>query len=463
MAAVSGSLADGLAARRSGVFARSLAIGFGSAVSMWVVAYVAMMNPGLVVGEALFGLTLSCALVGGLIAGRNAKPGECGWSAGAKAAFVTATLNMLLIGSLVGGADSESSRDKMIQFIMWMAGNYGITIVLGMVGGMLAATGSPSRSVDYQSRNWFSVFTRVAAVTVLLLLITGGLVTGLEAGLAVTDWPTSFGHNMLLYPLSEMKEGVYYEHAHRLYGMLVGVTAIALAISAFFLDERKWLRGLAVGYLTLVCVQGYLGGTRVTETSVPLAIIHGIFGQIVFASACAIAAVTSPTWIGDCAPSSRPSAQTDRTWTLVLVFALLMQLALGAMYRHKANMHVLYTHILWAAFVTGFAIFAGVRAASKNADLPVIPRLGRSMLHTVGLQIALGIVAMIAVLARPAATPVTAGDATPIERIPLWEIVFTTAHQATGALLLALATMLMLWTRRLVRVTSYERRATSCE
>jgi len=31
-------------------------------------------------------------------------------------------------------------------------------------------------------------------------------------------------------------------------------------------------------------------------------------------------------------------------------------------------------------------------------------------------------------------------------------VVSTTAHQATGALLLALATLLMLWTRRLLAV-----------
>jgi cytochrome c oxidase assembly protein subunit 15 len=70
-------------------------------------------------------------------------------------------------------------------------------------------------------------------------LITGGLVTGLKAGLAVPDWPTSYGHNMLLYPLAEMSGGKYVEHAHRLYGMLVGVTAITVAVSLFFFDQRS--------------------------------------------------------------------------------------------------------------------------------------------------------------------------------------------------------------------------------
>jgi heme A synthase len=432
------------AARRCGPFARSLAVGTGSAVAMWVIAYLSMMSPGLLVGEALFVLTLGCALVGGLVAGRNVMRDESGWAAGVKASLITATLNMLLIGSLAGGA---SAREKMTQFILWMLGNYAVTVMLGALGG---AIGSAKADRTAPPRDWFSLFTRVVAVTVFLLLITGGLVTGLEAGLAVEDWPTSFGHNMLLYPLAEMVGGIYYEHAHRLYGMLVGVTAIALALCMFFLDERKWLRAVAGTYLAMVCLQGVLGGTRVTETSVPLAIVHGIFGQIVFATACAIAAFTSRTWMGAPQASARPSAQTDRRWSLVLLIAMLLQLTLGAISRHTLHMHVVYTHIFLAVFVAGFAIFVGGRAMSKYADFPVLPRVGKAALHTVGLQIALGIVALIAVLSRPAATPATANQATPVAEIPLWEIIFTTAHQATGAVLLALATMLLLWTRRLL-------------
>jgi cytochrome c oxidase assembly protein subunit 15 len=433
------------AARRCGPFARSLAVGTGSAVAMWVIAYLSMMSPGLLVGEVLFVLTLGCALAGGLIAGRNVVGNESGWAAGVTASLVTATLNMLLIGSLAGGA---SAREKMTQFMLWMIGNYAVTLVLGALGG---AIGSAKVDRHAPPRNWFSLFTRVVAVTVFLLLITGGLVTGLEAGLAVPDWPNSFGHNMLLYPLSEMVGGIYYEHAHRLYGMLVGVTAITLAVSMFFFDERKWSRAVVVMYLLLVISQGVLGGFgRVLQREVWYAVVHGIFGQIVFASACAIAAFSSRTWMDARQASARPSAQTDRTWSLVLLIAMLLQLTLGAIYRHTLHVHVVYTHIFLAVFVAGFATFVGGRAMSKYADLPVLPRVGKAAMHTVGLQIALGIVALIAVLSRPAATPATADQATPVAEIPLWEIIFTTAHQATGALLLALATLLMLWTRRLL-------------
>jgi heme A synthase len=440
-----------MALRRSSAAARSLALGFAGAVAMWVLAYVAMMRPGMLLGEALFGLTLACAGVAGHVAGRDRLPSEPGWIAGVKTGLVIATLNMLLIGSLVGG---ESRGERMTQLLLWTASNYAITLALAAIGGVLGARGAysahPAQGVASYPRNWFSLFTRVAAVTVFLLLITGGLVTGLEAGLAVPDWPSSFGHNMLLYPLSQMVGGVYYEHAHRLYGMLVGVTAITLAVSAFFFDDRKWLRGLAITYLLMVCVQGYMGGTRVTETSVPLAIIHGVFGQVVFATACAIAAFTSPRWLDTHAPITRPGADTDRRWSLALAAALLLQLALGALYRHTLQVHVLYTHILWAAFATGLIIFVGGRAWAKHADLPPLPRLGKAMLHTVGLQIVLGVAATIAVWSRPSAPPTSSGAATPVGVIPLWEVVVTSAHQATGALLLALAILTMVWTRRLL-------------
>lgn len=440
------------AARRCGAAVRSVAMGFGGAVAMWALAYVAMMNPGQVIGEALFALTLLCVFLAGWLAGTHRMPKEGGWAAGIKTGLVIATLNMLLIGSLIGG---ESRGERMMQALGWIAGNYLITLALACVGGALAMSRDGGGESNRPWRDWFSAFTCVAAATVFMLLITGGLVTGLEAGLAVHDWPTSFGHNMLLYPLSEMKGGVFYEHAHRLYGMLVGVTAITLAASAFYFDERKWLRALAVAYLVMVCVQGYMGGTRVTETSVPLAIVHGVFGQVVFAGACTIAVATSSSWRWHRAPALESAARTDRRWSLLLVGALVVQLGLGAMYRHTLQVHVAYTHILWAMFVLGLVVFVGGRAwrgnpAARPDDRRLLMRFGKATLHTTGLQIALGVVALIAVWARPSIPPTVSGEATPIGVIPLWEIIFTSAHQAIGALLLALATMLMLWTRRIL-------------
>ena len=67
----------------------------------------------------------------------------------------------------------------------------------------------------------------LAATAVLIVL--GGLVTNTGAALAVPDWPSTFGHNMFLFPWSRMVGGVFYEHSHRLAGALVGLLTVALA------------------------------------------------------------------------------------------------------------------------------------------------------------------------------------------------------------------------------------------
>src|SRR4026209_699674 len=76
------------------------------------------------------------------------------------------------------------------------------------------------------------------------LLFIGGLVTSKGAGLAVPDWPTTFGYNMFLYPWSKMVGNIFYEHSHRLVASAVGFLTIALALSLWLQEHRKWLRWL---------------------------------------------------------------------------------------------------------------------------------------------------------------------------------------------------------------------------
>jgi heme a synthase len=78
----------------------------------------------------------------------------------------------------------------------------------------------------------------LAATAVLIVL--GGLVTNTGAALAVPDWPSTFGHNMFLFPWSRMVGGVFYEHSHRLAGALVGLLTVALAAAL-------WREGVGYG------------------------------------------------------------------------------------------------------------------------------------------------------------------------------------------------------------------------
>lgn len=427
---------------------RTLAISFAITVAMWAVAYVAMLGPGLFLGEALFAVVLGLLVAGGYVTGKFGSLVNENWVwSCAKVGLAVATLNLLIVGSMLVDPQTHQLHRHALG---WIGGDYIASVMLALLGGFIFKLTAPhtvkSPSERVSSPNWWNVFTIVSSVAVFLLLITGGIVTGTEAGMAVPDWPNSFGHNMLLYPVSEMVGGIYYEHAHRLYGMLVGVTAITMLVASIVLDRRAWLRTAATILLLMVCVQGALGGTRVTETSRILAIAHGIFAQVVFALAVSIAAFTSTTWKTAVVDESQ-SASTDRKLATALPILLIVQLALGALYRHLRRewntppepLHPLFTHMAVALLVTILIIVVGGRAWGTYRTKPVLPVAGGILLVLVAGQLMLGTAATIAVWSR------TGEQATPV-----LEVIITTAHQATGALLLATAVLIMLWMRRLM-------------
>ncbi len=56
----------------------------------------------------------------------------------------------------------------------------------------------------------------------------------MKCGMAVPDWPTTYGYNMFLFPISKWGGGIFYEHTHRLLASMVGVLVVALT---------RWLGG----------------------------------------------------------------------------------------------------------------------------------------------------------------------------------------------------------------------------
>jgi len=130
---------------------------------------------------------------------------------------------------------------------------------------------------------------RLALTTVVatfVLILFGGLVTNTGAALAVPDWPTTFGHNMFLYPWSQMIGGIFYEHSHRLLGAVLGLLTLALAAALW--REGGHLRALGIVAVAAVVVQGVLGGLRVVLLKETLAIVHGCLAQAFFGLAVAV-------------------------------------------------------------------------------------------------------------------------------------------------------------------------------
>jgi len=184
---------------------------------------------------------------------------------------------------------------------------------------------------------WLHRFAVFAAVATLALLWVGGLVTSHGVGMAVPDWPTSYGYNMFFFPIHQWWAvgGIFYEHSHRLLASGIGFLTILLAVWAW-LDERRWLRRLAVGALAAVILQGVLGGLRVTQMKDEIGIFHATLAQLFFALLGAIALFTSRWW--EQAGSAKMAIYGARPFRYLfgtVTGLILCQLVLGATMRHQ--------------------------------------------------------------------------------------------------------------------------------
>ena len=77
-------------------------------------------------------------------------------------------------------------------------------------------------------------FAFLTAAVGFLLVIAGGLVTSTGSGLAVPDWPLSYG---TLFP--PMVGGIRFEHSHRVIAATVGLMTLALALWVIFTEQRR--------------------------------------------------------------------------------------------------------------------------------------------------------------------------------------------------------------------------------
>ena len=276
---------------------------------------------------------------------------------------------------------------------------------------------------------WVAVF---AAVFTLPLLFVGGSVTTYRVGMAVPDWPTTFGMNMFLYDFWNAPFGVRVEHAHRLYGAAVGLATVVLMVWFLAAERRRALKVLGVVAFLAVTLQGILGGTRVTQTSTLLAAVHGCLGQAFFGLMVALCVLTGRDWLDGPTPVLDPARLRQRSaLTLGLAY---FQVVLGAWLRHYGTFAALLAHAVFAAAVWGHAALLAVRVERcRRAVLPLVPA-ARALALVVTLQVALGIGAWW--LLRP-----FDGTARPVT---LFQAMIRTGHQTNGALLLAALVVLTL-------------------
>lgn len=177
-------------------------------------------------------------------------------------------------------------------------------------------------------------WTRCVAVGVFLLLIAGALVTSTESGLAVPDWPLSYGKLM-----PPMVGGILYEHGHRMVAAALSLL-VGLQVAVLFLGERRRsVRRLGVAAFGAILLQALLGGLTVLFLLPPaISSAHAGLAQVVFALTAAIALMTSRTWTEERVAPLGDGEEAARAPRLALLAtgAIYLQILLGAVVRHTA-------------------------------------------------------------------------------------------------------------------------------
>lgn len=288
----------------------------------------------------------------------------------------------------------------------------------------------------------------------LLLISVGGLVTTYQAGMAVPDWPNTYGYNLFLYPWQTWLAGpwdLFVEHGHRLLGAAVGMMTIALVVLTWTAPARRSVQYLALACLGLVIFQGLLGGARVLLDRQLLALLHGCTAPLFLGSVTVLALFLDPRSSPSEAGSHRSADQrsaahrlaTTGCWTAGLIY---LQIVLGANIRHVSPLAsgeqfriVVWFHLLIALGIVMHVVWITIQTVARSRP----PGVGRSVLLLIvliGLQIGLGLATWVVQFGYPAfAAHYQLAASHLVEAEGLWQTTITTLHVVTGSALLAAA------------------------
>lgn len=251
---------------------------------------------------------------------------------------------------------------------------------------------------------WLRRFTKFVAGCTLFLIFAGAMVTSTGSGLAVPDWPLSYG--MVMPP---MIGGIFYEHGHRMIAATVGLLTVIQAIWLQLREPRRSTRILGWCSVGAVIAQGILGGVTVLlllPHSVSIA--HAGLAEIFFCLNVSIAFFTS-TWFR----ASRALEKGDSPigLTTLLVIVTYVQILIGATMRHlgaglaipdfplsfghvvphltSLEIAINFAHRAGGVSVALLVIYTAIRLRRFESTHP-LRQLSHLLLTVVMIQIALG-------------------------------------------------------------------------
>lgn len=302
---------------------------------------------------------------------------------------------------------------------------------------------SPAHSVWLHRFAWIT-----AALTLLLPVTTGAIVTTLKAGMIFADWPSSDGYNMLAYPWLTSARDQFVEHGHRLSGMTIGLLSLALAITTLLIDRRPLVRWIASAIFASVFAQGMLGGARVLLDQQVLALIHGDFAAMVFSLMAILTLITSPGWQQRPRLTSVNDGQYAMASAQLLLASLIAQYVMGGFLRHLRER----SEFAWAWMVHPWfavAVLFATMLFAWNVRGSQSPHLRRCAQALVGLTVAQSLVGLATWYVKygvPSWGVVAQQDSTP-------QIIICSLHKVVGMLTLmtSVLTVFCCWSVKPIR------------
>ncbi len=274
-------------------------------------------------------------------------------------------------------------------------------------------------------------FSLFLVISVFILILAGGLVTSHQAGLAVPDWPLSYGQ---AFP--PMVGNIFWEHGHRMIAGSVGILTLILTLWIQFAEKRTWLKKLAWAALGAVVLQAVLGGlTVIFLLPDPISIGHACLAQTFLGIVVAITFFLSPGYLTLRVEENESLKKLRRLLLMTLGF-IYLQLILGATVRHTG--HAVIFHVFGALLVVIHVLLVMGRINRFHMDSKPLIRTATVLGLLTLIQVFLGMGAFIFTKMIPQGYSPTDS-----------RVFFTAVHQTTGAAVLAVTVLLSLiaWRR----------------
>jgi cytochrome c oxidase assembly protein subunit 15 len=240
---------------------------------------------------------------------------------------------------------------------------------------------------------------------------------------------------------------------------LVGAMTLLLAVVVWRTDPRRWMRGIVVAAVGLLILQGLLGGLRVVADERLLARVHGCTAPLFFTLCAILVSATSTRWLSGNAAVEQPAARRMHRLLWAIAAGLYLEIVLGTLLRVPSfaiDRHwfglLIWAKIVGAGLIAAALAWLWIASRRKVFGQPMIALRARLLAGLFLLQVVLACATWVTHYGWPAWFSGTFGTVRyTVVETGWWQVLLTTLHVGVGALLLALATTLALWSHRLWR------------